>query len=173
MWKISGHWRGLEHPVRALGLFRRAKVASVCQPGPAGCRSTVWGIIDWRSQWSVPSAAQRPGPDGAFSPGPGVINVPSRWETMPQPRSSRRPPPGDTCRHCTIHRLCSHQKRMIIERRNSQRIASALIEQIKTTSSEVVWFGHTCRAWRKGTLLYLWPNLQKRAVSLMWCINGH
>lgn len=93
MWKISGHWRGLEHPVRALGLFRRAKVASVCQPGPAGCRSTVWGIIDWRSQWSVPSAAQRPGPDGAFSPGPGVINVPSRWETMPQPRSSRRPPP--------------------------------------------------------------------------------
>lgn len=140
-------WAGINVYRRAVPRFRgfdylgtlHLKVVSVCHLGPAGYHCTMWGIIDLWSQWSVPSAVHWSGPDGAFSPGPAVINVSSRWKTMPQPSSSPHPL-GDTCLHCTIHRLhfYMHKNMMIKNSGHSDR-------QIKNIS---VLFGHTKRIWK-------------------------
>lgn len=115
------------------------KVVSVCHLGPAGCRCTMWGIIDLWSQWSVPSAVHRSGPDGAFSPGPAVINVSSRWKTMPQPSSSPHPL-GDTCLHCTIHRLCFRTRKNSIYIKNSGHSNQEHICSIWTCTQDLeVW----------------------------------
>lgn len=139
---------------------RYLKVASVCHLGPEGCRCTMWRIIDLWSQWSVPSTVYQHGPDGTFSPGPGVINVPSRWGTMPQPSSSHQPL-EDTCCHCTLYIHVTTKKNT-----NSQ----CSDRQIKTISSEVFWTQTEPEG--VNTPLSL-ARFAKSDFSLMFCIIGH
>lgn len=81
---------------------------------------------------------------------------------MPQPSSSHHPL-GDTCRRCTIHRLCSHRKK----KKKIWRIASALIQHIRSISSEVIWFEHTYRA-RRNERSFIFGQICRNRQS-PWC----